>query len=72
MILMPTFLDGTTTYRIGTTELLSDSQGVNFLTVSSPHISGGNSDLPLIGWFDSRGEYIPDAEHFDKEGDPIA
>jgi hypothetical protein len=48
------------------------SQGVNFLTVSSPHISGGNSDLPLIGWFDSRGEYIPDIKHFDKEGDPIA
>jgi len=42
-----------------------------YLTVSSPHISGGNSDLPLIGWFNSKCEYIPDTEHFDKEGDPI-
>jgi len=39
------------------------------ITLIAPHIT---EDAEYVGWFDSRGEYVPDVKYFNEDGERIA
>ena len=39
------------------------------ITLITPYIS---ENAENVGWFDSRGEYVPDVKHFNEDGERIA
>ena len=54
-------------------ETCIESDGINTITISAPYIDGAGTEKNL-GYFDSKGEYIPDpqfAQYYDENGNRI-